>query len=419
MMEILNYNYYGNLNDTDDEANGLPVSTCKLDDDEECCQTCEEECGEEAWRIACCSRIGRTALALLLMLLVYLIALAFSTTRSAQLPETNEPRAGINKTRAKEVLDALCDAFASGEAAGDSCNRLCYNREWEITDFYEGHKVVVMIKDGGQTAVFKSSMPFIDNYAKPSEKMDGEQFREKVVDLINEELMLGWPKQYSRHLMETLWPTLLRTKGEEMTPADRWSLWALISQPEFILFRVLALSRVTPKVIGTCGHMYQMESLVAFRMKGYYMNLKGKILVHLMGTLKLLYEFLNQPLQWCDVRFDNLGLSADYPKRFMLMDGDMVYTKDKLNSLIKGRPCATDTDCAVGDCKARCTADLTCSERSNENLEVFCDKLVKRLFPTSWSKNNKYLLACHDMSKNVTMRLNELRLAMVWNLPDV
>lgn len=46
------------------------------------------------------------------------------------------------------------------------------------------------------------------------------------------------------------------------------------------------------------------------------MNLKAKILVHLMGTLKLFDEFLNEPLQWCDVKFDNLGLAADYPKRF-------------------------------------------------------------------------------------------------------
>jgi hypothetical protein len=39
------------------------------------------------------------------------------------------------------------------------------------------------------------------------------------------------------------------------------------------------------------------------------MGLKAKILVHLMGTLKLFFEFLNEPLQWCDVNFDNLGKS--------------------------------------------------------------------------------------------------------------
>lgn len=47
------------------------------------------------------------------------------------------------------------------------------------------------------------------------------------------------------------------------------------------------------------------------------MNLKAKILFHLMGTLKLFDEFLNEPLQWCDIKFDNLGLAADYPKRLV------------------------------------------------------------------------------------------------------
>ena len=46
------------------------------------------------------------------------------------------------------------------------------------------------------------------------------------------------------------------------------------------------------------------------------MNLKAKILLHLVGTLKLFDEFLNEPLQFCDVKFENLGLSGDYPKRF-------------------------------------------------------------------------------------------------------
>jgi hypothetical protein len=54
-------------------------------------------------------------------------------------------------------------------------------------------------------------------------------------------------------------------------------------------------------------------------MKPYYMSLRAKILIHLQGTLKLMAEFLNEPLQWCDVKFENLGLSADYPKRFSII----------------------------------------------------------------------------------------------------
>ncbi|CAI5440500.1 unnamed protein product [Caenorhabditis angaria] len=407
--------------DTEDEeeANGKMAMTMDDSSGDDCIDRCEEECGSEAWRIACCSRVGRICIMTIFVIFMYLLLSALQFSEPAKLGGEPEVRQGINLTRAQEVLESLCDAYDQGKVSGDSCNRLCFSRKWTITDYYEGNKIAVIIKDGGQNAVYKSSKPFFSQFPQPDFSMSNDDFSNKVVDLINDELRLGWPKHYRRHLMETLWPTLLRTKGEEMSRADRHSLYSLISQPEFILFRVLPLTRVTPKIIGTCGHLYQTESLVAFRMKGYYTNLKAKILVHLMGTLKLLYEFLDEPLQWCDVRFDNLGLSADYPKRFVLMDGDMVYTRSKLNSLLEGRPCQNDEDCRIGDCTSRCTANLTCSQRSNGNLEVFCEKLVNKLFNNNWSKNNKYLTACRDTGRNITQRLNELRLAWSWNLSDV
>ncbi|VDM57369.1 unnamed protein product [Angiostrongylus costaricensis] len=154
-------------------------------------------------------------------------------------------------------------------------------------------------------------------------------------------------------------------------------------------------------------------------MKDYYMNLKGKILVHIMGTLKLFHEFINEPLQWCDVRFDNLGLSADYPKRFVLMDGDMVYTESRLRATLHERPCTVDADCTIGDCTARCTSDMTCGDRANTNLEVFCEKLVHKLFARTKSTLNKYLAACQETNGNITQRMNELRLTWSWNLSNV
>lgn len=64
----------------------------------------------------------------------------------------------------------------------------------------------------------------------------------------------------------------------------------------------------------------------------------------------------------------------------------MVYTKSKLDSLLKGRPCESDNDCKIGDCEARCTSNMVCSSRSNGNLEVSlkvekvwknCEKSIK------------------------------------------
>ncbi|CAJ0584182.1 unnamed protein product, partial [Mesorhabditis spiculigera] len=318
-----------------------------------------------------------------------------------------------------EIISGLCRAYERHEVSGDACSRLCFRDKWEVTEFYEGNKVVIVMKDGGQQAVFKSSHPFIEDFRPVSRDENEDTFTDQVLEKVNELLMLGWPRHYKRHLVETVWPTLLRSPGQPLSYADRRSLQALMHQDEYVTFRVIPLSRVTPQIIGTCGHFYQTENLVAFRMKGYYMNLKGKILVHLMGTLKLFYEFLNEPLQWCDVRFENLGLSAEYPKRFVVMDGDLLYTESRLNEIFHQKPCATDEDCVIGDCVARCTADLTCSDRRNENLIVFCEKLINPLFGNNWSKGNKYLAACHDTASNFTQKLNELRLTWSWSLSEV
>ncbi|PAV82428.1 hypothetical protein WR25_27252 [Diploscapter pachys] len=260
---------------------------CEACDDADCTWCCPE-------RLAALNPLLRLILLVIGMLCVILI-LVFANISNNSVSSGNlhdiaavTPREGINVSRAQEILTALCDAYRDGLVSGDSCNRLCFTRKWTVTDYYEAHKTVIVLKDGGQMTVYKSEQPFYTDFPQIDNSKSYEQYSDMVSPM---------------------------SAGEGMTQRDRTSLSTLIQQPEFILFRLLPLTRVTPKLIGTCGHMYEVESLVAFRMKGYYMNLKGKILVHLMGTLKLLYEFLNEPLQWCAVKFENLGLSADYPKR--------------------------------------------------------------------------------------------------------
>ncbi|GMT00285.1 hypothetical protein PENTCL1PPCAC_22459, partial [Pristionchus entomophagus] len=394
-----------------DDGKGEPVCCC--------CAPCSET-GLTFTRLLL-SRPGRLCLLFTFMLLLYLFYLGVSWSVEVQAfgEESTAIRTGINTTRAKEVLSSLCDAYNRNEVSGDACHRLCFNQEWTVADFYEGNKVVVVIKDGGQQAVFKSLHPYIQDYDSPPKGEKEEDFARRIRDKTDDELMLGWPTDLIDHLLSILWPSHLRSGGQQLSQADRRSLWALMQQPEYLTFRILPLSRVTPKVIGSCGHMYEVESLVAFRMKGYYMNLKGKILVHLMGTLKLFYEFLNEPLQWCDVRFDNLGLSAEYPKRFVMMDGDLLFTESKLKALMTAKSCKNDADCAIGDCTSRCQADFKCGPRNNENLDVFCEKLINKLFGNAWSKSNKYLNACHDTVTNTTTKLNDLRLTWSWTLSDV
>lgn len=52
-------------------------------------------------------------------------------------------------------------------------------------------------------------------------------------------------------------------------------------------------------------------------------------------------------------------------------------------------------------------------------FQVFCEKLVRKLFGHTYSSHNRYLAACQETNGNITQRMNELRLTWSWNLADV
>uniref|UniRef100_A0A915EPK3 UBA domain-containing protein n=1 Tax=Ditylenchus dipsaci TaxID=166011 RepID=A0A915EPK3_9BILA len=337
----------------------------------------------------------------------YLFYYAASVTPSS--PTVNPASSGsFNFSKANSIINTLCAGVARGEHAGDSCNWLCFKKNYSILDFYEGgSKKVLKISENGKDVILKMDHAYASDYEYVDPRVEDEEFTDKVLEIVNDQLHLNWPAKYKSHLLRKLWPSssTQQYRNHSLSEGERNSLWALLQQEEFINFRILPLSRITPKILGTCGHAYQVEYLIPFKMKAYYMNLKAKILVHLMGTLKLFYEFLNDPLQWCDVKFENLGLSAEYPKRFVVMDSDMIYTETKLNTMLTSRSCATDDQCHFFDCHSRCDNSTGfCTERINDNVDVFCQKLVNRLLvPFGQNPTNIWLPVMNHRFKMVQM----------------
>ena len=365
---------------------------------------------------------------MLIFLFVTYLAITFPTSDSAIPPppaasdlEPPAPRY-YNSSRGHAITDALCAAWRRGQYAGDFCPALCAAQpNWTLMDYVEGgSKRALKLHYNGRDTMLKMQHPFLEDYDQQLDfqSISEAQFTDMVLDAVNNHLRLGWPRRYKAHLLRKLWPSYNRS--QPLAEAEQRSIWALVQQDEFINQALLEMGRVTPKMLGVCGHAYRSEYLIPFRMKSYYLNLKAKILVHLMGTLKLFYEFLNDPLQWCDVKFENLGLSADYPKRFVMMDSDMMYTESRLNAILTAQRCGNDSECGLFDCQSRCNQSSGfCTTRTNDNIDVFCQKLVTQLFGTFWSKSNKYLAACHQDPVNATQRLNELRLVWSWTLSDV
>jgi len=364
-----------------------------------------------------CSKVARLIYFMAVVISIYFIyAIFFSNSHFAD----GTPKSPtFNLSKASNILGSLCAEYSKGHVDGSICRRLCTTPNYTIADLYDkGSKVVIKLQSEDKDNILKMEKAFFQNYEQLDPSLREEEFTNAILDIVNDRLQLGWPKDYKDHLMRKLWPGY---KKGTLTPAQRKSIWALLSQDEFINLQLLQTSRVLPKILGSCGHIYQVEYLIPFRMKGYYMNLKAKILLHLVGTLKLFDEFLNEPLQFCDVKFENLGLSSDYPKRFVIMDSDMLYTESKLHNLLTSKECTTDSECPLFDCHSKCDTTVGyCTGRLNDNVDVFCKKLINKIFGNFWSKNNRYLAACHEPAPvNATKRLNDLRLVWAWNLADV
>uniref|UniRef100_A0A0N5BUX8 PIP49_C domain-containing protein n=1 Tax=Strongyloides papillosus TaxID=174720 RepID=A0A0N5BUX8_STREA len=327
-----------------------------------------------------------------------------------------------NSTEAIDILEHLCNDYKNNILTGDSCNELCniYTSSSSIKYDNGNSKHVISLYFNTTKRIFKGSKKYFSDYRSLDKNLSEDEFVKLIVNIINNHTMLEFPLSHSNHIINMIYPLYKNKSDKSLTTPDKETIWRLTQQPEYINYKILKLSRVLPSVISSCGHFYEVENIVPFAMKTHYLSLKNKILIHLMGTAKLFYEFLNEPLEWCDVRFNNLGLSQNYNKRFILLNADSLYTKSKLENIFSNLFCTNDNDCVVGDCISTCNnVTNTCNQRNNENLDIFCDKMIASLYGKYYNKNNKFLSACFGTGGNKTKRLNELRLAWAWNLPDV
>uniref|UniRef100_A0A0N4Z1W0 PIP49_C domain-containing protein n=1 Tax=Parastrongyloides trichosuri TaxID=131310 RepID=A0A0N4Z1W0_PARTI len=326
-----------------------------------------------------------------------------------------------NSTEGNDVLEQLCYEYKNDNIVGESCEDICSSfLSSNQIKYLEGkNKFVISFNFNSTPRIFKASKKYSSDYSNIINDMN-VTFEEYILRRVNNQTMLQFPLSHFNHVINMIYPPYKEKKQKYLNSSERETINRLLQQPEYINFKILRLSGIVPKVISNCGHFYEVENLVPFKMKSYYMNLKNKILIHLMGTAKLFYEFLNEPLEWCDAEFNNLALSQQYGKRFLILDADKLFTKTKLDNIFNSRFCSSDEDCILGDCLSSCdNTTNTCTGRINENLDIFCDKMIFQLYGKYYNKNNKFLSACLGNKGNKTKRINELRLAWAWNLPDV
>lgn len=161
------------------------------------------------------------------------------------------------------------------------------------------------------------------------------------------------------------------------------SVWSLIQQEEYLMLRMSQHLPYIPRLHGTCGYMYAVESapppqiFYSSVVKGGW-SARVKLALAILDVVRALDSDYHEPLHLCDVKPENFGIS-DVNNQVKLIDTDCIFRDSTIKQIFHNKSCTSDEDCTFFDCKGWCkrTTYRCSNERVNTNLQVISYKLSK------------------------------------------
>ncbi|XP_061112387.1 divergent protein kinase domain 1C-like [Conger conger] len=312
--------------------------------------------------------------------------------------------------KSKQILEGVCEAYGRGVLAGDLCEELCVSRrvQYRRCLYYENGKKVMEADWRGVPIVLKSKLENFSSYEALGlldYQEGGSQSPWDAVLYATLEIRssLGleprggeaWP-----------WGRLSGPFPRASSRAELASLWSLLQQEEYTFFRVLQdLSRHVVKVLGSCGHFYAVEYLVAGcawsqnlfpqeALLGLPAGARGpspppdgragrdtvlRIALSFLDMVRHFESDFPHRLHLCDIKPENFGVRGDLT--VVAIDVDMAFFEPKMRNILE-QACTSDEDCNFFDCISKCDMkESKCSsKRVNSNLQVICDKIFRHWF---------------------------------------
>ncbi|XP_030042903.1 divergent protein kinase domain 1C [Microcaecilia unicolor] len=302
--------------------------------------------------------------------------------------------------KSKRILARLCQDYLEGTLTGDLCEDLCVAQKlvYKRCLYCDRGKKVIQADWHGHPTILKSKHDFFSSYQRLSllGETDNQDLPEaELLLLVAVEVknVLGLDLSNSTSL--PLW-----TEGGRSPywKAQMSSMWSLLQQEEYVYFSLLQdVSKHVLHVVGTCGHFYAVEYLTAghawhqtifslenvdgLRFAGGK-NKKKAIYDIALSFLDMVNHFENDfshRLHLCDIKPENFAIRKDLT--VVVIDMDMVFFEPKMRDILE-QNCTQDEDCNFFDCFSKCDLRINkCgAERSNNNLQVICDKIFRRWF---------------------------------------
>ncbi|KAL2085962.1 hypothetical protein ACEWY4_019282 [Coilia grayii] len=317
--------------------------------------------------------------------------------------------------KSRRILNRVCEEYHRGVLTGDLCEDLCIggNVEYKRCLYYENGKKVMVADWRGIPIVLKSKLEnfssyepfgFLDYLNTPSNT--GVQEELTALDVVLYATLeiknsLGLETNINITLPQ-LWGQHVRDQGWGYTQAELASLWSLLQQEEYTFLRVLQdLSHHVAKVVGSCGHFYAVEYLIAGHawdqnifslddsagLDQTFWNGKSgidrerihRIALSFLDMVGHFEEDFSHHLHLCDIKPENFAIRKDLT--VVAIDVDMAFFEPKMQSILE-QNCTSDRDCNFFDCVTKCdTHTHKCgAKRKNSNLQVICEKIFRPWF---------------------------------------
>ncbi|XP_055987492.1 divergent protein kinase domain 1C [Sorex fumeus] len=291
------------------------------------------------------------------------------------------PSGRCTDEKSRRILAALCRDYRGGALAGSLCEDLCVGGRLRYRSclYWERGKTVLRAEWRGRPVVLKAREAAFSSFPPPPPAA---------------ELPLLLAGQLRSALGLELAPGGLGPRWAAGRPGQLASLWALCQQEEFLLLSLMqALGRHTLPLLGSCGHFYAVEFLAAggaqhqalFPLAATAGSHRARAVAGMaLSFLDMVSHFdrdFSHRLHLCDVKPENFAIRADLT--VVAIDVDMAFFEPKMREILE-QNCTGPEDCNFFDCVSECDLRVhRCgAQRANSNLQVICDKIFLRWFPS-------------------------------------
>ncbi|GCB74072.1 hypothetical protein scyTo_0003157 [Scyliorhinus torazame] len=340
--------------------------------------------------------------------------------------------------KSKGILRRLCYDYRQGVLTGDLCEDLCVTQTmvYKRCLYYDKGKKVIQADWNGRPIILKSKLENFLSYESLYLLDERENRPIPDIDILvftALEIKHSLGLEVKNVTVPQLWTNHLKDRRGSFSRAELASMWSLFQQEEYVFFQLLQdLSKHVLRVVGSCGHFYAVEYLTAghawhhslFSLeelatpswrgssrKALWQMTNGIALSFLELARHFENDFSHQ-LHLCDIKPENFAIRADLT--VVAIDVDMAFFEPKMRDILE-QNCTGDEDCNFFDCFSRCNIKTKkCrAERTNNNLQVICDKIFRPLFSPRLSEFrvyhplqsqlNKAVQKCAELSNSGSM----------------